>query len=48
MPNAGTFTALIEVYGNAGDLGMTFEVLAEMEAAGVRPNAGTFTALIQV
>ena len=45
-PTTGTFNALIQACGNAGDPGKLIVVRAEMEAAGVRPNASTLTALI--
>jgi len=38
MPNAGTFTALIQACDNAGDPGKAIEVRAEMEAAGMMPS----------
>ena len=47
-PTAGTFNALIDACTQAVGPSKAFEVLAEMEAAGVAPTAGTFNARILV
>ena len=45
-PDAYTYTALVKVCDNAGDLGQALLVFAEMKAAGVPPDAVTFNSLI--